>query len=173
MIDVATQLVLLFAACIEDGSTFTIVGEAPVTPPDRARLVVEVEDDRAGPGRPMPLPVRAIVTASDGTHPDGSGRGVYADGRFFADGQLRRGGAPRPHARSLLRSGPDYEPLEMDVEAKAGRRGPAPGPAAGAGSPRRSGAGSAATTTSTPSTTPRPPSGPTWSSRRSRPGPTA
>src|SRR5262249_48744667 len=30
MIDIATQLVLLFAACVEEGSTFTVVGEAPL-----------------------------------------------------------------------------------------------------------------------------------------------
>ena len=120
MIDVATQLVLLFAACVEDGSTFTVVGEAPVAAPDRARIVVEVEDDRAGPDRPMPLPVRVIVTASDGSHPDGSGRGIYADGRFFADGRFAVD-VPPGRTRVLLRSGPDYEPLELAVEAKAGR----------------------------------------------------
>ena len=37
MIDVATRLVLLVAAYVEGGSTFTVVGEAPVAAPDRAR----------------------------------------------------------------------------------------------------------------------------------------
>ena len=58
MIDVATHLVLLFASCIEDGSTFTVVGDAPVAAPHRARIVVEVEDSRATPEKPMLLPVR-------------------------------------------------------------------------------------------------------------------
>ena len=120
MIDVATHLVLLFAACIEDGSTFTVVGEAPVTPPVRARIVVEVEDGRATPDRRMPLPVRVVVTASDGTHPDGSGRGVYSDGRFFAEAGFSVE-VPPGRTAIALRSGPDYEPLEIDVEAKEGR----------------------------------------------------
>ncbi|KAJ3061094.1 hypothetical protein HK102_009249, partial [Quaeritorhiza haematococci] len=85
-------------------------------PAGRARLVFEVEDGRDG----TPLPVRAIVTASDGSHPDGSGRGVYADGRFFADGRFTVD-APAGPTRALLRSGPDYEPLEVSVEAEAGR----------------------------------------------------
>ena len=97
-------------------------------PPDRARIVVEVEDGRATPDRPMPLPVRVIVTASDGTHPDGSGRGVYSDGRFFAEAGFSVE-VPPGRTTIALRSGPDYEPLEMDVEAKAGSRGPGPGPA--------------------------------------------
>ena len=40
MLEVATHLVLLFAACVEGSSTFTVVGETPVTPPARARIVV-------------------------------------------------------------------------------------------------------------------------------------
>jgi hypothetical protein len=120
MIDVATQLVLLFVACVEDGSTFTIVGEAPVAAPDRARIVVEVEDSRATLGRRMPLPVRVVVTASDGTHPDGSGRGVYSDGRFFAEAGFSVE-VPPGRTAIALRSGPDYEPLAMDVDAKKGR----------------------------------------------------
>src|SRR6185312_11618171 len=99
------HFVLLFAACIEDGSTFTVVREAPVAASDRARIVVEVEDDQATPEKPMPLPVRVVVTASDGTHPDGSGRGVYSDGRFFADGGFS---VELPPGRTAiaLRSGP-------------------------------------------------------------------
>jgi hypothetical protein len=120
MIAVATHLVLLFAACVEDGSTFTVVGEAPAAAPDRARIVIEVEDGRAAPDRRMPLPARVVVTASDGTHPDGSGRGVYADGRFFAEAGFSVE-VPPGRTAIALRSGPDYEPLEMDVEAKQGR----------------------------------------------------
>ena len=112
MIDVATHLVLLFAACVEDGSTFTVVGEAPVTPPVRARIVVEVEDGRAAPDRRMPLPVRVVVTASDGSHPDGSGRGVYSDGRFFAEAGFSVEVPPgrtddRPAQRAGLRAAGD------------------------------------------------------------------
>src|SRR5262249_29209975 len=67
MIDVAPPLALLLAACVEDGSTFSVLGEAPAAPPIRARIVVAVEDERAVPDRPMPLPVRVVVTASDGS----------------------------------------------------------------------------------------------------------
>jgi hypothetical protein len=120
MIGMATHLVLLLAACAEDGSTFTALGEVPVTPPVRARILVHVEDGRAAPDRPMPLPVRVVVTASDGSHPDGSGRGVYADGRFFAEGTFSVE-VPPGRTAILLRCEPDYQPLEMDVEAREGR----------------------------------------------------
>ena len=140
MIHVATHLVLLFAACVEDGSTFTVVGEAPVAPPDRARLVVEVEDDRAAPDRPMPLPVRAIVTAERRQPP-----------RRLRPGHLRR----RPLLRRRRASpwtcppaarGPPAQRAELRA-AGAGRRGqggagdPARGPGCTAGSRPRSGAG--------------------------------
>ncbi len=120
MINLSTQLLLLLAACVEDGSTFRVIGDVPVTPPVRPRIVVDVEDGRATPDRPMPLPVRVVVTASDGSHPDGSGRGVYSDGRFFAEARFS---VELPPGRTLiaLSSGPNYEPLEMHVEAKKGR----------------------------------------------------
>ena len=121
MIQALPRLALLLAACSQLPAPDPVIEDTPIAEADRARLVVEVEDDRAGPGRPMPLPVRAIVTASDGTHPDGSGRGTYADGRFFADGHFTVD-LPPGRTRVLLRSGPDYEPLELAVEAKAGRQ---------------------------------------------------
>src|SRR3954454_9183050 len=119
MVDIATQLVILFAACVEDGSTFTVVGEAP-TAPDRARIVVEVEDSRATPEKPMPLPVRVVVTASDGTHPDGSGSASHSHGRLFAEAAFSVE-LPPGRTETAVRSGPDYEPVEMDLEAKEGR----------------------------------------------------
>jgi hypothetical protein len=67
------------------------------------------------------LAVRVVVTASDGSHPDGSGRGVYSDGRFFADGKFSVCVPPGKTAIRLS-SGPDYVPLEMTLEAKAGER---------------------------------------------------
>jgi hypothetical protein len=67
------------------------------------------------------LAVRVVVTASDGSHPDGSGRGVYSDGRFFADGRFSVCIPPGKTAVRLS-SGPDYVPLEMTIEAKAGER---------------------------------------------------
>jgi hypothetical protein len=115
------RLALALIVATEAASSFTVIDEAPIAQGDRARLVVEVEDARAEPGRPLPLPVRAIVTAADGSHPDGSGRGTYADGRFFAEGQFA---VDLPPGRNtvLLHSGPNYEPLELTFEAKAGRQ---------------------------------------------------
>ncbi len=92
---------------------------APVAP-DRARLVVTVTDDAAPAEPPRPRPVRVIVTASDGSHPDGSGRGTYADGRFFADGTFTVD-VPPGRTRIELRSGPDFEPMTVEADAVAGR----------------------------------------------------
>ncbi|RYD23252.1 MAG: hypothetical protein EOP87_26620, partial [Verrucomicrobiaceae bacterium] len=63
--------------------------------------------------------MRVVVTASDGSHPDGSGKGVYADGRFFADGRFRVS-TPPGTTQLVLRSGPNFVPLEISLEAKAG-----------------------------------------------------
>jgi hypothetical protein len=115
------RLVLALVGFIEAASSYTVVEEAPIAAADRARLVVEVEDARAAPSRPLPLPVRAIVTAADGSHPDGSGRGTYADGRFFAEGHFAVD-LPAGRTTVLLHSGPNYEHLELTVEAKAGRQ---------------------------------------------------
>jgi hypothetical protein len=67
------------------------------------------------------LAVRVLVTASDGSHPDGSGRGVYSDGRFFAEGKFTVRVPPGKTAIRLS-SGPDYVPLEMTIETQAGGR---------------------------------------------------
>ncbi len=101
------------------GSSAEVVEERPLPGVKLAEVVVEVQDARAGGARP--LPVRAVVTASDGSHPDGSGQGAYADGRFFADGSFTVRVPPGPTAVRLS-AGPNYVPLETRVEAKAGRR---------------------------------------------------
>ena len=54
MIDIAIHLVLLFTACVKDRTTYTVVGEAPLAAPDRARIVVEVEGGRAVSGLRTP-----------------------------------------------------------------------------------------------------------------------
>jgi hypothetical protein len=82
---------------------------------DTANIVVEVSD--AGDHDRL-LPVRVIVTASDKSHPDGSGRGVYSDGRFFADGRFQVT-TPPGATRIVLSSGPNYIPLEISLDAKA------------------------------------------------------
>jgi hypothetical protein len=100
---------------------FQVAEDGPLDDPKRAEVAVEVSDGGAGGAAPRPLPVRVIVTASDGSHPDGSGHGVYADGRFFADGRFTVK-VPPGRARVLLRSGPNHVPLELPVDARAGRR---------------------------------------------------
>ncbi|MEX2213192.1 MAG: CehA/McbA family metallohydrolase [Phycisphaeraceae bacterium] len=66
------------------------------------------------------LPARIIVTASDGSHPDGSGRDVYQDGRFFADGQftVRLAGGK---TKLLVQCGPEYEAVEAELDLPAGK----------------------------------------------------
>ena len=99
-------------------SRFEIIARQSVAALADAELAVETVD-AAETSRL--LPVRVVVTASDGNHPDGSGHGAYADGRFFADGKFS---VCVPPGRTKLRvaSGPDYLPLEMVVDAKAGER---------------------------------------------------
>src|SRR5690606_32398245 len=82
-----------------------------------AVIVVEASD---AADRQQALPLRVIVTASDGSYPDGSGRGIYSDGRFFADGRFEVS-APPGKTRIVLSSGPNYIPLEISLNAEAGR----------------------------------------------------
>jgi hypothetical protein len=121
MILAVVCLALFTAAGVEDPPGFTVTGEAPIAlEGGQARISVDVQDSRSTAERSIPLPVRVIVTASDGSHPDGSGRGVYSDGRFFADGRFTVD-VPPGRTRIALRSGPNYEPLEFDAEAKEAR----------------------------------------------------
>ncbi len=100
------------------GSRYEVTTTERLEGTDLAEVVVTVSDDRERDNR---LPVRVIVTASDGSHPDGSGQGVYADGRFFADGGFTvRVPAGRTEIR--LSHGADYVPLTLEVDAKPGRR---------------------------------------------------
>jgi hypothetical protein len=50
MIDVASQLVLLSAACVEDGSSFTLVGDAPVAASGRAGTAATPSGPRPAAG---------------------------------------------------------------------------------------------------------------------------
>jgi hypothetical protein len=112
-------LLLQAQAPASAGSFGEVIEERPLPGVKDAELLVEAQDTGATPAQP--LPVRVIVTASDGGHPDGSGHGVYADGRFFADGRFTVRVPPGP-TRLQLRSGPNYIPLDTRVEAKAGTR---------------------------------------------------
>ncbi len=83
----------------------------------QVRITVEVRDLTTEDKR---VPVRAIVTAADGSHVDGSGHGLYADGRFYADGSFEVT-APGGQMRIELSSGPDYVPLEIREDLASGR----------------------------------------------------
>ncbi|WP_161602308.1 CehA/McbA family metallohydrolase [Tautonia marina] len=102
-------------------STFQVEIQ-PLDDPNAAPvLTVVVEDDRATPDQPLPLPVRVILTAADGSHPDASGRGTYADGRSFAEGSFTIEVPPGPLAITL-RSGPNFQPLETQLDPRPGTR---------------------------------------------------
>ncbi len=66
-------------------------------------------------------PVRVTVTGDDQTHYDGGGRGLYADGRFFAEGSFDVR-VPPGIVSFHIRSGPNYRPVKFDLTAKSGRR---------------------------------------------------
>src|SRR5690606_16581293 len=112
---------LLLTVSLADRSHHEVAEEPLGRETGMAELAVEVEDARATASRPMPLPVRVIVTASDGTHPDGPGRGPSAGGGLCAEGAFTVA-VPPGAARRSIRSGPDYEPLEVAVEAKPDHR---------------------------------------------------
>ncbi len=102
-------------------SGFEAVEEPATIPDGQGELVVRVDDARASGAAGQPLAVRAIVTASDRSHPDGAGRGVYSDGRFFADGAFTVR-VPAGRTTIELRSGPNTVPLTITLDAKANTR---------------------------------------------------
>ncbi|MCW3097822.1 MAG: hypothetical protein JWL77_3440, partial [Chthonomonadaceae bacterium] len=100
---------------LENLGRFEILGEEPVDGAKNAEIQCEAVDSATGKA----LPLRVVVTASDGSHLDGAGRGLYSDGRFFADGNFTVRG-PAGATKILLRSGPEYVPLTLEVTAKIG-----------------------------------------------------
>jgi hypothetical protein len=63
----------------------------------------------------MPLAARIIVKGADGKHVDGSGRGLYADGRFFVDGKARLRCVPGTTS-IVVSSGPEYVTYDMSLD---------------------------------------------------------
>ncbi len=74
-------------------SRYQVLGEETTTDTDLSEIAVEIAAANDG----QSLPARVVVTASDGSHPDGAGNGVYADGRFFCRKQIYRYSATRSH----------------------------------------------------------------------------
>ena len=114
-------LVLVFItaslASAQKSSQYDIHISGAYDSPTQAKVVVNIRDaDQSDKG----VPVRAIVTASDGSHPDGSGHGVYADGRFYTEGEFEvvvAGGKTQIE----LQSGPHYIPLKILEDCDSGR----------------------------------------------------
>ncbi|MGC8638258.1 MAG: CehA/McbA family metallohydrolase [Isosphaeraceae bacterium] len=95
--------------------------KAPKPLQGQCELVVQADDARAVGSTRMPLAVRVVVTSAGGKHPDGSGRGVYADGRFFADGEFIVR-VPAGRTSIAVRGGPNYVPLTIGLDAQANSR---------------------------------------------------
>lgn len=113
-------LVIVLPTC---GSSYAQTSEyavkevGPCDEAGRARITVEICDLTAEDKR---VPVRAIVTTADGSHVDGSGHGLYADGRFYADGSFEVA-VPPGQTWIELSSGPDYVPLDIREDLSGGR----------------------------------------------------
>lgn len=102
-------------------SGWRVVERSATEAAETGELAVRVRGVSEGDSGAEPIPVRVVVTAADGSHPDGSGRGTYGDGRFFAEGEFEVAAAAGP-ARVELSSGPGRVPLSMEVEVEAGER---------------------------------------------------
>ncbi len=96
-------------------SSAEVIRETDLPNAKDAELFVEVRHGK------IALPVRVVVTAADGSHPDGSGNGAYADGRFFAEGSFTVK-LPAGPARLQAWSGPNYVPLDFRLKARPGKR---------------------------------------------------
>lgn len=102
-------------------SRLIIVGEDDFANKEKGLLKIEILDaDSAEKGQPVPLPARVIAITSDGEKIDGSGYGLYSDGRFYADGSLTLQVPPGTTMISLS-CGPNYIPLEAKLTAKGGK----------------------------------------------------
>ena len=110
-----TQLGILASSAHSDESTHELIGDEPTAGKEtRIRLdAVDAATDR-------PVPVRVRVTDAEGKHVDGSGRGLYGDGRFFADGSFTVEVTPGT-VKFEISHGPNYLPLDFSMEIKPQR----------------------------------------------------
>ncbi|MGA2497902.1 MAG: CehA/McbA family metallohydrolase [Tepidisphaeraceae bacterium] len=107
-------IILLLPFLVAAGSLERL-GEKPLDVAGAGELVVDVVDAQGAA-----MAARVIVTAADGTHPDGSGRGVYKDGRFFAEGTFKVRVVPGRTGLKLS-CGPEFEAIDEAVDVPAGR----------------------------------------------------
>ncbi|MCZ8512145.1 CehA/McbA family metallohydrolase [Paenibacillus filicis] len=101
-------------------SRYEVVRDEISNPAEVAEVTAEILDGSAELSTPKTLPARVVVTASDGSHPDGSGDGVYADGRFFVDGNFSIT-VPEGTIDILIKNGPDYIPLQFSLDVSKGQ----------------------------------------------------
>ncbi|MFC5649688.1 CehA/McbA family metallohydrolase [Paenibacillus solisilvae] len=102
-------------------SRYERIGEEETAVAGHAEITVDIVEETADRQGNIPLAARVIVTASDGSHPDGSTQGVYSDGRFFADGTFSVT-VPPGNTDVIIRNGPNYVPLVFTVNAVIGQR---------------------------------------------------
>ncbi len=100
------------ATSTETTSTYE-VAQQPTAEGAKSTIRVDIVDANSN----QPLPAHVVVTNSDGQHPDGSGRGVYSDGRFFAEGNFVAE-VPPGETKLAIAHGPHYVPLTMVVEIR-------------------------------------------------------
>ena len=96
-----------------------ILDSIPLADSDASEFTLQIVET-GKPGSFISLPARVIVRASDGSHPDGSGRDVYQDGRFFVEGKFTIC-LPAGKTKLLVQCGPEYEPVETEVDLPAGK----------------------------------------------------
>ena len=92
-------------------------GTRPLASPDEPNLAVSITagvDEKS-------LPARVVLTDAEGKHVDGSGRGVYRDGRFFVDGAFEATAKPGK-TKIRITCGPNYIPIETEIEIPEGKR---------------------------------------------------
>lgn len=111
-----TCLTILSSLHLQTQSRYSVQRENAFSSAGQVQMKVTVHDTLL-PGRRVP--VRVIVTASDGSHPDGSGHGVYADGRFYAPGQFQVD-LPGGQTQIELTGGPHYIPLTIQENLARG-----------------------------------------------------
>ncbi|MEM7391929.1 MAG: hypothetical protein AAF492_06230, partial [Verrucomicrobiota bacterium] len=96
-------LVLLFAG----SASGEWIDDQPWSGPGPCAITIETD-----------RPVRVIARDSNGQFADGAGRGLYVDGRFFAEDTFTISVPPGP-VQFELQSGPHFHPLSFTEEAQA------------------------------------------------------
>ena len=91
-------------------SSLQQIGDSVDSNSGQSEIAVSIKDQDTG----KPLPARIILTAEDGSHPDGSSRGVYRDGRFFVEGSFSAQVSPGKLKVQIFK-GANYIPIEQDV----------------------------------------------------------